>query len=73
MQVINDGLTGQLNSRTRALASGQAMHVRLTRKEFGDYRPENIVGVIVIDDIGQTFSADPNQLQGCIAELFTDR
>lgn len=71
MQVIRDGLTGQPMS-PQPLQPGQRVNIRLTRREFSDYQPENIIGLIVIDDIGRTFTADPNQLQACVAELFKD-
>jgi hypothetical protein len=70
LQITNDGLTGAAIPR-QVLEPGQRMDVTITRKDLdaNSIRPENVVGVVAVDDIGRRFHGDPSHLQACLAEL----
>jgi hypothetical protein len=71
LQIVRDAVTGSL-IRPQELRSGQRIDVRITRNDLADLRPHDIVGVLVFDQIGRQFRADPNGIQACIAELFRE-
>lgn len=72
MQIVRDGITG-LPIASRELRPGERFDVHITRNEFGsDIKPQQVIGVFAIDQIGRQFYGDPNRIQECVAELFRD-
>ncbi len=70
MQILRDGISG-LPVTVQELRPGQRFDVRITRQDLGiEVKPTNVVGVVVIDQIGRQFHGDSNRVQACIAELF---
>jgi hypothetical protein len=70
LQIIRDGVTG-LPVGTQELRPGQRSSVHIRRSDLAaDLKPTDIIGVVVIDQIGRQFYADPIRIQECIEELF---